>query len=155
MATSGPLRAVIVAFDTNVLAYYADLDRHRGDERKIYLTQDLLPLLWPKARLVVPVQVIGELYNLFRRCKLIEADARARPELACAGMSHIPTTNEIFEEALNLAVGHHLQMWDAIILSAAVSAGADWLLSEDMHDGFIWRERLFSTHMNVAHGRSC
>jgi predicted nucleic acid-binding protein len=40
--------------------------------------------------------------------------------------------------ALNLASEHRLQIWDAVILSAASSAGCRLLLSEDLQDGFTW-----------------
>ncbi len=40
--------------------------------------------------------------------------------------------------ALNLASVHRLQIWDAVILSAAASAGCRVLLSEDLQDGFTW-----------------
>ena len=38
----------------------------------------------------------------------------------------------------DVAVGHNLAIWDAIILAAAAEAGCRMLLSEDMQDGFTW-----------------
>ncbi len=45
----------------------------------------------------------------------------------------------MFDEALTLAAHHHIQVCDAIIVAAAAEAGADLLLSEDLHDGFAWQ----------------
>ena len=44
-----------------------------------------------------------------------------------------------FNEAFDLAARHALQIWDALIVCTAVQAGCVLLLSEDMHDGFVYR----------------
>ena len=44
-----------------------------------------------------------------------------------------------FQSALDLAVGHELQIWDALILSTAAENHCRILLSEDLHNGFTWR----------------
>jgi predicted nucleic acid-binding protein len=49
------------------------------------------------------------------------------------------TTIKVFDRALQIVSLHGLQVWDSIILSAAEEAGARYLLSEDMQDGFIWQ----------------
>ena len=41
--------------------------------------------------------------------------------------------------ALDLAVDHRLQFWDALIVTVAAEARRRLLLSEDMPDGFLWR----------------
>lgn len=41
--------------------------------------------------------------------------------------------------AFALAADHNLQVWDALILSTAASAGCRVLLSEGMQHGFVWR----------------
>lgn len=46
------------------------------------------------------------------------------------------TTRLVAERAARLSRDHGLQIWDAVIFAAASDAGADILLSEDMHDGF-------------------
>jgi predicted nucleic acid-binding protein len=45
----------------------------------------------------------------------------------------------VLDGALTLAADHHIQVYDAIIVAAAAEAGAELLLSEDLHDGFTWR----------------
>jgi predicted nucleic acid-binding protein len=41
--------------------------------------------------------------------------------------------------AMDMAVIHRFQVWDALIVNAAAGAGCAMLLSEDMQDGFTWR----------------
>jgi predicted nucleic acid-binding protein len=50
----------------------------------------------------------------------------------------VGTTPEIFAQAVDLAVDHRLNIWDAVIFAVASSAGCRLLLSEDMQDGFTW-----------------
>lgn len=89
---------------------------------------------------VLPVQALAELYHLLvRKGGVSPTDARAR----VAGLRSIgdmaPTDEGILEAALDLVAGHGLQIFDAIILAAAVSAGCDVLLSEDLQHGFSWK----------------
>ena len=50
----------------------------------------------------------------------------------------VDTTPQVFAQATDLAVSQHLNIWDAVIVCAAASAGCRLLLSEDMQDGFTW-----------------
>jgi predicted nucleic acid-binding protein len=38
-----------------------------------------------------------------------------------------------------LACDHQFEIWDALIVSTAAEAKCRLLLSEDLHDGFVWR----------------
>jgi hypothetical protein len=40
---------------------------------------------------------------------------------------------------MDLAVDHHLSVWDAVIVAAAAEAGYRLVLSEEMQEGFTWR----------------
>ncbi len=123
-----------VAIDTNVLAYAEGVNgaaRHRQ-------SLDMLRRL-SADDVVVPVQVLGELFNvLVRKAKRPRADARAalmawRDAFAVAG-----TSPDVMVAALDLTTDHQLAIWDAVIISAASQAGCRLLLSEDLHDGFSW-----------------
>jgi predicted nucleic acid-binding protein len=56
-----------IAFDTNVLAYIAGVDRHADDGRKIDVSRALLKQLRGRATLIAPVQALGELFVLLTR----------------------------------------------------------------------------------------
>jgi predicted nucleic acid-binding protein len=54
------------------------------------------------------------------------------------GFSVEGTAPGVLVVAADLAATHQLDIWDAVILSAASAAGCSLLLSEDLQDGFIW-----------------
>lgn len=113
-------------FDTNVLVYALSADP-RGVR-----AQELLAVGG-----AVGVQVLNELVNVLRR-KLhrdwpeIEA---AVDELGTLLGDPVPLTLDIHRSARWLARDHGFTLYDALILAAAIAAGCDTLLTEDMQDG--------------------
>lgn len=123
-----------VALDTNVLAYAEGVN---GLERK-QVTLELIEKL-PQGAVVLPVQVLGELYQvLVRKAGRPAENARAAILNWRDAFSSIETSANILVAATDLAVHHRLSIWDAVILSAAAEADCRLLLSEDMQDGFTW-----------------
>lgn len=123
-----------VAFDSNVLVY---AERY-GDEAREWTARALIGAL-PGIRTFIPLQVLGELFNVLVR------KARRDPELvhrriaAYADAANvIETSGAAFFRASSLAAQHRLQIWDAVIVATAEQAGCRILLSEDMQDGFTW-----------------
>jgi predicted nucleic acid-binding protein len=125
---------VRVALDTNILAYAEGVD---GSERRRE-TLDLLARL-PPGEVVIPVQALGELFNVLVR-KAGRTRAKARNALLGwrDAFPVIETSPDVMVKAADLATDHRLGIWDAVILSAASLAGCRLLLSEDLHDGFVW-----------------
>ena len=123
-----------VALDTNVLAYGEGVNS--VEKRDIVL--ELLQAL-PQDGAVIPVQVLGELYNVLVR-KAGRPRAAARE--AILGWRDtfltVETTADVMQTAADLATDHQFSIWDAVILSAASQAGCRLLLSEDLQDGFTW-----------------
>ncbi len=123
-----------VAFDTNVLAYAEGID---GAERRD-VALNLIRRL-PQEAAVIPVQVLGELFNV-----LIRKGGKSRGDARDALLSWrdtfpvIETSPEVMVAAVDLAADHQLGIWDAVILSAASQAGCRLLLSEDFQEGFTW-----------------
>ena len=126
-----------VAFDTNILAYLAVVDRAPADRSKIERVKQLVPRLGQSCALVAPTQALGELFVVLRKAKTDAVEAR-RIVNHFTNEFIIATTDEwSLGRALDLAVDHKLQFWDALILTAAADAGCSLLLSEDMQDGFV------------------
>jgi predicted nucleic acid-binding protein len=125
---------VRVALDTNVLAYAEGVNG--ADRRNVAL--NLIRRL-PQEATVVPVQVLGELFNV-----LVRKGGKSRSEAREALLSWrdtfpvVGTAPEIMLAAADLATDHQLAIWDAVILSAASQAGCRLLLSEDLQEGFTW-----------------
>lgn len=123
-----------VALDTNILAYAEGVN----DARKRDLVLSLLREL-PQDAVLIPVQVLGELFNVLVR-KAGRSKQQAREALL--GWSDtfqtVTTTPEIMVAAADLAADHGFGIWDAVILAAALQGGCRLLLSEDLQHGFTW-----------------
>lgn len=124
-----------VAVDTNILAYVEGVN---GEARRQAAAAVLRHL--PEEDRLIPIQVLGELYNVLVR-KAGWSPDRARPVvLAWRDAFEIaPTTESAMVSAIDLASDHHLRIWDSVILSVASENGCRLLISEDLQDGFTWR----------------
>jgi predicted nucleic acid-binding protein len=124
---------VRVALDTNVLAYAEGVN---GQSMKA-LALELVDSL-PQASVVLPVQTLGELFQvLVRKAGRSRASARSAILSWRDAYSLFETSAGTMLAAADLAVTHQLGIWDAVILCAAAEADCHLLLSEDMQDGFI------------------
>jgi predicted nucleic acid-binding protein len=88
---------------------------------------------------LIPVQVLGELFNVLTRKAGLPRDA-ARAAVLRWGDTFplIDTSSSVLLLAMDLCADHQLAMWDAVALSAAADASCRLLLSEDLRDGFTW-----------------
>jgi predicted nucleic acid-binding protein len=125
---------VIVALDTNVLVYAEGVNGPAMQG----LTLDLMQKL-PQGATVLPVQTLGELFNV-----LVKKAGRTRANARAAILSWrdvfplVETSPAIMLAAADLATDHRLAIWDAVVLCAAAAAGSRLLLSEDLQEGFTW-----------------
>lgn len=123
-----------VALDTNILVYAEGVN---GTERRDIALSTLRRL--PQEETIVPVQVLGELFQV-----LVRKAGRTRTEARDALLSWrdayptVATSPEIMLAAADLATDHRFGLWDAVILTATSQAGCRLLLSEDLQDGFTW-----------------
>jgi predicted nucleic acid-binding protein len=123
-----------VALDTNILVNAEGL---HGAERKLAARRVIDRL--PASETVVPVQVVGELFNVMVRKAGWPRD-RARESIAAwrATYDIVDSSAAVIFAAVDIAVAHRLQIWDSVVLAAAVEADCRLLLSEDLQDGFTW-----------------
>ena len=123
-----------IALDTNILAYAEGVNGVEKRDMALELVRKL-----PQESAVVPVQVLGELFNVLCR-KAGKSRAEAREALL--GWSDtfpvVETAPEVMMVAADLATDHRFGIWDALILSVSAQAGCRLLLSEDLQDGFTW-----------------
>ena len=123
-----------VALDTNIMVYAEGID----DDRMQAIAMELV-LKLPSGSTILPIQTLGELFNV-----LVRKGGRSRDAARAAvlkwrdGFPVIETSAAIMLAATDLAVDHQLSIWHAVILSAAAQAGCRLLLSEDFQDGFTW-----------------
>ena len=118
------------SLDTNVLFYSfrSGTDRSRTADRILFAALGL--------DCVLTNQALGEFMNAVR-AKLPERVAPAREVVS--GWSLVfqvaPTSTDQLIQASALAERHRLQFWDSLMIVVAGAAGAEWLLTEEMHDG--------------------
>lgn len=123
-----------IALDTNVLAYAEGINGVESRDAALALIRRI-----PQEAAVVPVQVLGELFNV-----LVRKGGKSRSEARDALLSWrdafpvVETSPEVILAAVDLATDHQLGIWDAVILSAASQSGCRLLLSEDLQEGFTW-----------------
>lgn len=128
-----------IALDTNLLVYAEGFVFFPEDAQKPERVRQLLDAL-PAEEVVLPVQVLGELYRvLVGKAKWTAAEARAAILTWSDLYPPIDTTASAMLAAADLAVDHHMSIWDAVVLAAAAEAGCRLVLSEDMQEGFTWR----------------
>lgn len=116
-----------VFFDTTVLIYaISEVDPRAA------IAEELLA-----AGGHISVQVLNEFAAVARRKLKMPwkeiTDALAAIRELCKPPA--PLTVEVHESGLKLAERHKLNLYDALILAAALDAGCDTLYSEDMQDG--------------------
>lgn len=123
-----------VALDTNVLAYAEGINGAERRDAALALIRQL-----PQGATVVPVQVLGELFNvLVRKGGKSRSDARDALQGWRDTFPVVETSPEVMVAAADLATDHQLGIWDAVILSAASQSDCRLLLSEDLQEGFTW-----------------
>lgn len=124
-----------LGLDTNVLAYAEGVGDARRCARAIDIVQTLVP-----AAVVLPAQVLGELFNVLTRKGGASPEAAREAVLEWEGTFPVAGSDwTAFRSALELAAAHRLGMWDALILSVAADRRCDFLLTEDLQPGFEWR----------------
>jgi len=124
-----------VALDTNVLAYAEGTNGAERRAQALALIQQL-----PNGSVVLPVQALGELFNvLVRKAKRAPTAARTAIIAWRDAYPATETSAAVLVNAVDLSTDHQMSIWDAVMLSAAAEAGCRLLLSEDFQEGFTWR----------------
>ncbi len=123
-----------VFFDTNVLIYAIA----RGDSR----CQRAEELLANGG--LVGVQVLNEFVSVARRKLRMPwkdvTDALDVFRILCP--SPVPITVSTHETALSIAKDHRYEIYDALIVAAALESGCAMLYSEDLQDGQVINRQL-------------
>jgi predicted nucleic acid-binding protein len=124
-----------LAFDTSVLVYAEGHAAGPADLPKVEAARALLERLRPvmaEQRLVLPAQVLGELFTVLVRKAGRPAAAARAAVLAWREVSAVqPTTEAVLLDAFDLAAERGLQVWDAVVFAAAAEAGCAFLMVED------------------------
>lgn len=119
--------------DTNILMYAHDKAAGEKHERAKALVEDL----WQSRSGVVSTQVLQELAVNLRRKAGKPLDAKATRDVVSDYLAWQVVVNggDSILEALDMEARYRISFWDALIIQAAQTAGADVLYSEDLSDG--------------------
>ena len=122
-----------VFVDTNILVYAHDT----SSGSKGLKAREILLDLWESRRGVLSTQVLQEFYIVVTR-KIPKPLEPGRARDIVESLLHwdvVVNDPEAVLEAIDLSEKHGLSFWDALVVQAAVVAGAEVLLSEDLNPG--------------------
>jgi predicted nucleic acid-binding protein len=119
--------------DTNILMYGHDTAAGDKHDRAKALVEEL----WQNRSGVVSTQVLQELAVNLRRKAKKPLDAKATRDVVSDYLAWQVVVNggDSILEALELEARYQISFWDALVIQAAQTAGADVLYSEDLSDG--------------------
>lgn len=124
-----------VALDTNILAYAEGVGDPVRCADAILLIERL-----PVELVLLPAQTLGELFRVLVGKAKREAKRTHEAILAWADTYEVADSSwSAFQAAIDLAIDHRMQIWDALIMAVAAENHCRLLVSEDLQNGFIWR----------------
>ncbi|HSQ72383.1 MAG TPA: PIN domain-containing protein [Rubrivivax sp.] len=124
-----------LAVDTNILVYAEG----EGDAARCARANDLMCRL-SNAQVVVPVQVVGELFRVLHGKFRRPADEVRLTITRWSDLHAVADSSwSALQAALDLGGEQGLQIWDALILAVAAEQRCSLLLSEDLQHGYTWR----------------
>jgi predicted nucleic acid-binding protein len=117
--------------DTNILVYALN----KVDRQKSSLARSLLRFLGRNGNGIISEQVLQELFNvLVKKLKISRTTARAMVS-RFAQFELLFSDEQNFRSTLDLAALYNISIWDAHIISSAISSKAKFVLSEDLQSG--------------------
>ena len=127
--------------DTNILMYAHDKAAGAKHERAKAIVEEL----WRDRTGVVSTLVLQELSVNLRKKVRQPVDAKATRDIVADYLAWQVIVNggEAILDALDIEKRYQISFWDALIVQAAQSSGAEVLYSEDLADG----QRYASIHV--------
>jgi predicted nucleic acid-binding protein len=118
--------------DTNVLVYAHDIDAGR----KQHIAEDILFRLRQQRSGAVSMQVLQEFYATATR-KLANSLSKEEAREIVEDFAYwcVATTPAEVSHAFRIEDEARINFWDAMIVAAAIKAGATRILSEDLNHG--------------------
>ena len=108
-----------IALDSNILVYAEGVDDAARYNKATQLLHGL-----GAGNVVIPVQALGELFNvLTRKARWPAPRARAAVLAWADAYGTVGTTPDILPEAMEIACSHQLSFWDAVMLAVAAQSG--------------------------------
>jgi len=124
---------MICFFDTNVLVYTVDASAARNRQ----IAKECFASTLRDHQIVLSTQVLQEFFNVTTRQLRPPLSVREATEQVrqLSRLQVLSASAQNVLDAIALAGQHQLSWWDALILEAALRAGAERLYSEDGQHG--------------------
>jgi len=119
--------------DTNLLVYAYD----SSAGKKWELASAVISALWKHRTGIISTQVVQELFVALTQ-KVADPISPKKAKEIIADLLHWPLVvidADNILRAVDVQITYRLSFWDSLILQAAISSGADFLLSEDLQHG--------------------
>jgi predicted nucleic acid-binding protein len=134
----GPEKNCIVSkifIDTNIFVYSLD----GADNEKKANAQSILKKIVASHQPVISTQVIKEFY-VVATAKL-QADKITVKNIIhnFRNMEIVNNDIELIEQAIDISVISQLSFWDSLIIAAAEKANCEFIFSEDLNSGQLYR----------------
>lgn len=114
--------------DSNVILYLLSDDADKADKAESIVA----------AGGIISVQVLNEITSIcHKKLKMDWVEIEAVLDAIKANLEIVPLTEKTHALAVQICKRYQLSFYDAHICAAAIDAGANLLLSEDMHDGML------------------
>lgn len=124
-----------IFIDTNIFVYSID----NSDGEKRHRARQILASLAKSHSPVLSTQVIEEFYVV--ATTKLKADRLVVKNIV-HNFRHMEIVNndlELIEQAVDISIISQLSFWDSLIVAAAEKANCEYICSEDLHSGGIYR----------------
>lgn len=119
----------LIFIDTNFLIYAHD----PRDQKKYSFAKDKLAQWWREDTVpIISIQVLQEFYVTLVRLGIKVKEASKLTELY-SNWRVIDNDKTVLKNALQIVERYKISFWDALILSAAIKAGAHEVWTEDLN----------------------
>jgi len=120
--------------DSNIFVYLFD----DADQRKHHISREVVGRALDERSATISFQVVQETLNVITgklRVPVRPSDAREFLVVTLASLWKVQPDLALYERALELRQRYGFSFYDSLIIAAAIEAGCDRLLSEDLQHG--------------------
>ena len=96
-----------------------------------------------ECEIVISTQIINEMcVNLIKKVDFSEKKIRNLIESLYRKYTVFELSQDIFLKSSNIRANHTFSFWDSVVAASALDCDAEYLITEDMQDGFTLEDKL-------------
>jgi predicted nucleic acid-binding protein len=129
-------RNSIYFIDTNVWLYSFIQSQNR---EKTEIARNIIK----ECEIVISTQIINEMcVNLIKKVNFSEKKIQNLIESLYRKFTVFELSQDILLKSSDIRANHTFSFWDSVVAASALDCDADYLISEDMQDGFTLEKKL-------------